>query len=439
MKNNTLKYFYEIMQIPRQSGNEKHIVNYLKNFAKTNKLQYLTDENNNIIIYKNKNAKNKIILQSHTDMVCVSNNNFDFNNGLIKKIDGDFLSSVGTSLGADNGIGVALILSILQEDLSVGIEAVLTSEEETTMNGAKTLDCSNLQSKNLLSFDGDRDNVIEISSAGFVILNFEFDNLEQDFGYSYKFSISNLPGGHSGVDIDKNIDNAILLAFKFIKENNLKLVNMYCDNKDNVIPSSCTFECLSKTILNKNLKIQSNHDIKFEYNFMGEKSANVICNLVEFVNKLPSGVLSRYEDNFVQTSLNIASINTDNMNLCASLRSSNIQNQTMHLEQIKSLSQKHNILFKTTHSSPFFESNSNCEMISKLAKSYKKLFGDDPKIARVHAGLEGGVFAEKIKDINIAVIGANIYDMHSVTERVSIKSVDKVYNWTYDFLSSYDK
>ncbi|MBQ2892080.1 MAG: hypothetical protein IJE45_04230 [Bacilli bacterium] len=218
MKNNTINYFEQIMQVPRQSGNEQKIVNYLVNFAKVNNFEYFLDNYKNVIIYKNKSSNKKIILQAHTDMVCVSDKDFDFeNSALTKTVNGDFLSAKNTSLGADNRIGVAVIMSLLLEDLPVGIEAVFTSEEETTMFGASKIDFSKLQATKLLSFDGDRNDVIEISSAGFKTIKVCFNTKKTTkTGHKYKIRFSNFTGGHSGVDIDKNRINAILFASKFM-------------------------------------------------------------------------------------------------------------------------------------------------------------------------------------------------------------------------------
>ncbi|WP_162150799.1 aminoacyl-histidine dipeptidase [Acholeplasma equifetale] len=156
MANKVLDYFYQIMQIPRESGNEDGMVAFLESFAKINNLQYIKDEHKNILIKKNTSGSKPLILQAHTDMVCVKTPNaeIDFARDAIEPvIEGEFLKAKNSSLGADNGIGVAMILSLLEENIPLNVEALFTSEEETTMKGAKKFDISLFSGKHLLSLD----------------------------------------------------------------------------------------------------------------------------------------------------------------------------------------------------------------------------------------------------------------------------------------------
>lgn len=162
------KYFEEIMSIPRESGKEERIAQYLINYAKESNIEYHLGEYNTVLLRKNNNSDKTIILQAHSDMVCVSTKDYDFDNkGIPFYIDGDYYRAKNTSLGADDGIGVAIILAILQENENMpNIEAIITTQEETTMLGAMNFDYSLITGKTLISLDGIREGEIEASSAG---------------------------------------------------------------------------------------------------------------------------------------------------------------------------------------------------------------------------------------------------------------------------------
>ena len=169
---NVLEYFEEIMQIPRESGKEEKIAQYLIDYAKTNNIEYKLGKYNTVFLRKNNNSEKTIILQAHSDMVCVSIDNYDFDNkGISFYIDGDYYKAKNTSLGADDGIGIAIILAILQEnDNMPNIEVMITTQEETTMLGAINFDYSLLSSKTLISLDGIKE--ADIESCWNVFFNF---------------------------------------------------------------------------------------------------------------------------------------------------------------------------------------------------------------------------------------------------------------------------
>ena len=201
---NVLSYFEEIMQIPRESGKEEKIADYLVNYAKENNIEYSLGKYNTVFLKKNNNSDKTIILQAHSDMVCVSIDDYDFDNkGIPFYIDGDYYKSKNTSLGADDGIGLAIILAILQENENMpNIEVMITTQEETTMLGASSFDYSLLTGKTLISLDGIKEADIESSSAGMCSLTLnKIINYEVENSNTYKLSINGLKGGHSGDDI----------------------------------------------------------------------------------------------------------------------------------------------------------------------------------------------------------------------------------------------
>lgn len=236
-----LEYFEEIMKIPRESGKEEKIAEYLVKFAKKNNLEYKVGKYNTVYMRKNNNSDETIILQAHSDMVCVSTKNYDFDNkGIPFYIDGDYYKSKNTSLGADDGIGVAIILAILQENENMpNIEVIITTQEETTMLGASNFDYSLIKGKTLISLDGIKEADIESSSAGMCSITINKTiNYETSNEACYKLSISGLIGGHSGDDIDKNRCNAIKLAVRILNDLNCKNIGyINFGKRDNVIPS----------------------------------------------------------------------------------------------------------------------------------------------------------------------------------------------------------
>lgn len=247
-----LKYFEDFLSIPRKSGNEKKISEYLVDFALKNKLEYYVDDNYNVIIKRksNSNSLDTIILQGHVDMVCASIKEYDFkNNGIDWYIEDGFYKAHGTTLGADNGIGCSIILSILSnKNLKVpNIEAIFTVEEETSMKGAKKLDYSKITGNKMISIDGTDEGVIEVSSAGMVSINITkaLNYIPNEYS-TYRITIYGLLGGHSGVDIDKHRGNAIKIMGNILNDiDEVYLLSINGGLRDNVIPNRC--ECILAT------------------------------------------------------------------------------------------------------------------------------------------------------------------------------------------------
>lgn len=311
---NTLEYFEEIMKIPRESGKEEKIAEYLVNYAKKNNIEYSLGKYNTVFLKKNSNSNKTIILQAHSDMVCVSNDEYDFENrGIPFYKDGDYYKSKNTSLGADDGIGIAIILAILQENENIpNIEVMITTQEETTMLGASNFDYSLLNGKTLISLDGIKEADIESSSAGMCSITISKEILnEESNDIKYKLNISGLMGGHSGDDIHKDRCNAVKLGFNIISK--LKCTGLYhvdIGEKDNVIPNNGVIVFSSNFDLDK-----INETLKgLSYNLSRDdnnlKLSVVQCNqnlkkisnyneIINFINELDDGLIERFkEDNF---------------------------------------------------------------------------------------------------------------------------------------------
>ena len=449
--NKWIKRFEEILSIPRPSGKEEKIARYLCDFARKNKLQYFKDELNNVIIKKDNGSDKTIILQGHTDMVCVADkgvlHNF-FEEGINWVVEDGYIKAKGTTLGADNGIGVAIILGILGEDNPEfpNIEAVFTVQEETTMAGAKGLDYSLLSGKNLISLDGDREGVLEVSSAGISDLLFEkkLKEINQKPNTSvYSVEISNLIGGHSGEDINKNRLNAIEILGKILKEiNPVGIVSIFGGERSNVIPSTASCEFVTDKTMGEVSFICS------KYRELAEENDNhptifaskledknwVIFDedeVVSFITEFEHGVIHSIDGNIPLTSENMGILRLEGgkIKIRASVRSSIKQEEADRVNYLNALAKIHGFSIEILCQNPFFECKGNSYLREVLKNTYEELYQKKAVEKHIHAGLEGGVFAENIEDLDVCVIAADIFDLHSTKERVLVESVERTYEW----------
>ena len=450
------EYFEEIMKIPRESGKEEKIAQYIINYAKKNNIEYHLGKYNTIFLRKNNNSNNTIILQAHSDMVCVSKEKFDFdNNGIPFFIDGDYYKSNGTSLGADDGIGVAIILAILQENNNMpNIEAMITTQEETTMLGAMNFDYSLLTSNTLISLDGIKEADIESSSAGMCSITINKKIKYNIYNNNlYKLSIQGLMGGHSGDDIDKNRANAIKIAVQILQcIDNVKISNIEIGKRDNVIPSdgyiifssSNDIETIKTRINGLNLKLGKD-DKDFKYNIEIIGKCNIIeetNNILGLLNELKSGLLEIYEnDSFPILSANIGkiSLEKDEIIIKYSIRSSDKIKENNIIQEVKALTKKYDFSITIDSLKPFFPYKENSKIRKILEKSYKELYKKDTTIKKIHACMEGGIFSSNIQDLDICTISPTIQHCHSTNENLSISSTKRVYNWLKDTLQRYNK
>ena len=437
---NAIKHFEEILKIPRESGKEEKIAKYLIEFAKKNNLEYYTDNYHNVIIKKQSNhdSNETIILQGHIDMVCNSFEQYDFENkGIDWYIEDGMFKTKGTTLGADNGVGCSIILALLEDSLNLipNIEAVFTVQEETTMMGAKMLDYSLLNGKNIISLDGTEECKIEVSSAGMqqikIVSNIEW---EKNSDKTYEIKISGLSGGHSGVDIDKNKGNSIKIMCELLnKIDNYNLISINGGIKDNVIPSECVCKISTSSEINVDNFLNSKYPtLKIDV-IECEQCAKVIKKedsnkVINFINNLPIEVLS-YINNYPQTSLNLAIISTltDSIQIDISIRSSNDLDEKKWINEVKKLS--YGMDFQLGTSIPYFTFNESSFIREILISKYKELYNKDIELEHVHAGLEGGVFKQKIKNADICVIAANLFNIHTPNEQAEVESINRVYKW----------
>lgn len=449
---NVIKYFETLSLIPRNSGNEKGMQNYLVDFAISRNLPYFIDEYNNVIIYKKTCNKEPIILQAHTDMVCVKTpkSKHNFNKDAIKIIKkGDWLTAQHTTLGADDGIGVALILEILDTVTSCNIEAVFTASEETTMQGAYKLNVKKLSAKKMICLDGFQVNTILTSSASFTdfLVNFGTDrtfitnanNLK-----TFKLVISGLEGGHSGFDIDKNRGNSNILITELLNLIPDVTLNDFSGGLNyNILPSKTevifTTTTDNKTIkqIIKNFYIQNKKQYKtlkiqchrqLNKTLVLQQSAN----LLGFINNFQQGVIKRNENNEVIASQNLSEISTDNGTIKIGLRSNVKTYEKEMLNNLRELCRKFKFEGKEIDTQPSFSTLNNSELLKALIQT-----NSNATEVKSHMAVECGIFQDRIKNLDIVIISPTIIDAHCTTERLNISSIAETSIWLKNFLETY--
>lgn len=453
-KNSASYYFEQILDIPRPSGNEEKIAGFLVHFAQLHNLEYEVDNFSNVIIKKKGTLPYKcdpIILQAHTDMVCTSNENYDFENkGIEWYLEDGYYKAKKSSLGADDGAGVAIILALLSDNSleHPPIEAVFTVQEETTMDGAKNLNYKKLKGKRLISLDGTEEDKIEVSCAGMASIKVSAPyELVPSTKASYQLTISGLLGGHSGVDIDLNHGNAIKILANMLKDiKDLEIVSIEAGSKENVIPSS------AKCIFNTNHDFSANFQffktfyqteygtIKLDFRRMKTRELAIpvekSLDIINFLNKIEDGVLKRNDVGFPLTSSNLGVITQDSEKILIelSIRSSIVGFEDFYVSRAERVAKKYHLKYSLEDKKPFFTFREDSPLRQLLVETYQNMFSKNITLEDVHAGLEGGIFAQEIKDLDICVLGANLYDIHSVNEKVEQESMERVLSWLKETL-----
>ena len=454
MNTKTINFFKEISKIPRESGNEKQISDYICNFAKSRNLEYIQDKYNNVIIKKYVKNSAPIILQAHLDMVCEKEENLEFNfeNDAIEIYEENgFLRAKGTTLGADNGIGVAQILNILDSDLNISIEAIFTVSEETTMIGAEHIDVSSLKGREMINLDGFESDTIITESASFfdIVLETNFNFPKSDLKKIYTINLTGMLGGHSGFEINNNRGNSsIELASLMKKFGNVQLIEFVSGTKFNVIPSSgkCTFSSDMEFKKISNIINQFQKQKQDEYNNPEFKITleeldieEFTCISIEESKRFLNAVISFrhgvfFIDKQVTTSQNLGIVNLKENVFKIGVRSSRKNEEKIILDYLKTFSNENNFTFNIIGSQPGFETRESSPLICKLVKAYEKIENNNPSIKSVHITVEAGFFENKLPGLQVAIISPKILGAHTITEMVDIESVNKCDMWLLETL-----
>ncbi len=461
---NYLDYFKELCKIPHGSGNTEAISNHLCYFAKEHNLWYKKDEAGNVIIVreatKGRENDEPVIIQGHMDMVAVSDDDRDMTVTPLELCEeGDFLFAKGTSLGGDDGIAVAYGMQLLSDEtLSLPkIELVVTVDEEVGMLGAVALDTSVLTGKRMINIDSEEEGIFLVSCAGGARIDFEFPmtKVEPGEGVSYEISVCGLLGGHSGTEIHKGRANAICLVGDILKKlADAKLLLAINDIKggvaDNAIADSCSatvlckpvekelFEIIRYEVLEKYLTVETKAQItmteKAPAANNGSWYANPDYTLSGFLSALPNGVIAMSADieGLTETSLNrgIISMDDSKVTLSVSVRSNVDAKKARLLYELKNIAEEYGVSTRVHGDYPGWAYRENSPLRDRMVSVYREVYGKEPEIQALHAGLECGVFAGKISDLDCVSFGPNMFDIHTTKERLSLSSAKR----TWDYL-----
>ena len=470
------KYFSEICKIPRGSGNEKQISNYLTREGKKLGLEVVQDEHYNVLIKKKatpgyENAPT-VIIQGHMDMVCEKNKgtDHDFKKDPIKlRVEGNYLYATDTTLGADNGIAVAMGLALLASDNIVHppLEVVFTADEEESMNGAMNLKGDLFKGSYIINLDSEEEGTITVSCAGGVtaLVTIEKEFKDVNSKVAFNIDVKGLLGGHSGMEINKQRANSNILMGRILNHLlnhaniNLDLVQISGGAKNNAIPREADAvilidekdEEILKEELNKILNIFKNEfktsDPKIE--ILCEKSHktynealkdDIRDKIIATIILMPSGIqtMSMDIENLVESSTNLGVINNnkDNFLFEFATRSS--------VKSLKDeINNKMSLLCKTLDVKllleddyPEWEYAKDSKLEEICINTYEELTGQKPEISAIHAGLECGLLLDAIKGAQAVSIGPNLYDVHTPNEHLDIKSTNRTWNYLLAILKN---
>ena len=463
--------FEEVTKVPRPSKREEKMIDFLTNFGKELELETIVDETGNVLIRKPatpgyENCKT-IILQSHMDMVCEpSDGSFDFNNNPIETvIDGEWLKANGTTLGADDGIGVAMQMAILKStDIEHGpIECVFTRDEETGLTGAMGMKPGFMTGSLLINLDSEDEGQIFVSCAGGARTTAEFECKEEAIPanyYTFRVGVKGFTGGHSGDDINKKRANANKVLIRFICDEmakmDLRLVDIQSGGLHNAIPREGYAVCAIPMSQKEQIRI----DLNIYQSILEEEYSNTEKNFVLTLDSIEPAVtamnakdadlmllsllvvhycvFAMFQDLvwMVDTSSNLASIRKqDGKIIVTTSQRSSLQEAR---ENISATVRAAFILggarVETNEGYPGWKMNPNSLMLKITKESYERLFHQEPKILAIHAGLECGLFSEKYPGLDMVSFGPTLRGVHSPDERLLIPTVQKVWDHLLDIL-----
>lgn len=468
-------YFEEICQIPHGSGNTKQISDYLVNFAKEHNFSYVQDESNNVIIRKKASAGYEqaagVILQGHCDMVCEkkAGSAHDFAKDPLKlRVDGDFILAEDTTLGGDDGIAVAYMLAILEDDSIAhpALECVITTDEEIGLLGAYALDASVLKGRRLINLDSEEEGSIWVSCAGGMSSHCEIPvSRGKVSGVRCEIVIDGLAGGHSGAEIDKNRGNSNILLGRFLygleQQMGFALLDAEGGTKDNAIPRMSRASIVTQEEDFEALKAYAadlEADLKKEYERTDDGiritvtkqdagEFEVLSNVsrekvIFFLMNIPNGIqkMSGSIEGLVETSCNLGifsmPVNDDHMFAISSVRSSVGSAKCALGDKICYLTEFLGGDYNVEGDYPAWEYREESELRDLMTAVYEEMYQEKPQVVAIHAGLECGLFYDRIEGLDCASIGPNMKDIHTSEETLSISSAARVYEYLLRVLAA---
>lgn len=467
------KNFAALNAIPRPSKKEEKVIEFIKNFGENLGLETTVDEVGNVIIKKpatpGMEDRKAIVMQSHLDMVCQKNNDvlFDFETqGIQMEVDGDWLKAKGTTLGADNGLGVAAIMSVLESsDIPhPALEALFTIDEETGMTGAIGLKPGQLSGEILLNLDTEEDDEIDIGCAGGIdVTAWQNYNLEDAKGQIVKIEIKGLQGGHSGMDIHKGFGNANVilgrLLYTGVYNQNIQLISIDGGGLRNAIPreANAVFSVrnvvefidnaniLKASILEEFANVEKDLQINIENFSTTEKaiSEEDSKKIILALKSAHNGVYRMSPDvaDLVETSNNIARVELKDgtLKILNLSRSSVDSTKFAVAEQLKSVFELAGFEVEFSGSYPGWKPKPGSEIVKIMEKIYERDFGSKPHVVACHAGLECGIIGANYPEMEMVSFGPTIRGAHSPEEKANIPSTQKFWGFLKEILKEIPK
>lgn len=462
------RFFEQLCAIPHGSGNTKAVSDWCVDFARQRGLEHYQDEWNNVTIIKPASAGYEeapaVIVQGHLDMVCEKTPDCPKDmekEGLDLVVDGDFVRAVGTTLGGDDGIAVAMALAILDDDAipHPRLEVVLTTEEEVGMEGATALDVTPLQGRMLLNLDSEEEGVFTVSCAGGSRTVCSLPVAREVFaGDVLRVSVSGLNGGHSGAEIHKGLTNADVLLGRLLRAMagaaELRLVSAEGGLKDNAIPVSAEAVVATKdAAAAKAAALRLAEQLKNEYRTVDagltvaveaaetkllpmdtDSTRRALCLLA----CAPNGVqeMSRDIEGLVQTSLNLGVLTTEETTMTAvfCVRSSVASQKEMLNDRLCCLIEQLGGSISVHGDYPAWEYRHDSRLRKKMEEVFRARYGYAPRVEALHAGLECGILCGKLEGLDCVSIGPDLLDIHTPRERMSIASVQRVWRFVLEVL-----
>lgn len=461
------KCFAQVNQIPRPSKHEEKMIDFLLDFGRKLNLETQRDETGNVIIRKpatpGMENRQTIVLQSHMDMVCEKNRDLDFDftkDAIQTYIDGEWMKAKGTTLGADDGIGVAMEMALLEAtDIQHGpLECVFTRDEETGLTGAEGMKSDFMKGRLLVNLDSEDEGEIFVSCAGGCRTFAQFDYTEEPLPagfFTFSLSIKGLTGGHSGDDIEKKRANANKLLARFLylsqQKYDLRLIDIQAGGLHNAIPREAWCLCAVPTKDKESITVDWNlyqADVEEEYRvtektmvFSLESDAaagsaiNKDCSqrLIKALQGVDNGVYAYCQDlPLIETSSNLASIHkvpeTKTIDVNSSQRSSIYSARVNMANTFAAVFELAGAKVDIGEGYPGWKMNPNSEILRIAVEQYKKLFKKEPIVRGIHAGLECGLFSEKFPGMDMISMGPTLRGVHSPDEKLLIPTVQMVWD-----------
>lgn len=466
-------YFEQLCSYPRPSKKEQKVVQYVLNAIKELGLEYEQDSFGNILVKKPATPgyenRKKVCLQGHLDMVCEKNSDVqhDFENDPIQPfIDGDWVKAKGTTLGADNGIGVAAALAVMaSKDIQHGpLEFLFTLDEETGLTGASNLKPGFVTAEILLNLDSEEDGSFYIGCSGGKDTEGKFfykkENVPTD-SLGYKIKVTGLKGGHSGLDIHLGRGNAIKILGRLLwnlqNQFDIRLAKIEGGSKRNAIPREAFAEIVvskskadelegfvnyyNTVVKSENATVEPNLKVEFERTnlpeFVIDKSTQM--NLLNALYALPHGVIKMSADlpDLVETSTNLATITFDDEIIVGTSQRSSVESEKEDVVVMnRCVFLLANAEVKHGDGYPGWKPDVNSEILKVMKDVYKNLYGKEPEVKAIHAGLECGIIKEKYPTMDMISFGPTIMGAHSPDEKVQISTVQKFYNLLLEVLKN---